>query len=163
MRAPETDTSTSATSATLPNHPGAVDYFQREQQSFSDKYSDWIYLAAFFGSGLLSGAAWLRQRLLDRKRQLIDDVLDRLLTILSDAREAESPIRLDELTAEVDELLAIAVAHARTGTAGSRTTSATVLALDGARAAIEDRRRQIGNPVRDAGRRDGAPRLFSVS
>lgn len=158
MRAPDTETTSSATSATLPNHPGAVDYFQREQQTVMDRYGDWIYLFAFFGSGLISLAAAFWQRFRRRSREAIDDVLDRLLAILSDARTAESPRRLDEITAEIDDLLALAVGHARAGETGRRTTSALVIALDGARSAVEDRRRQIGRSDEEASRSGDAPR-----
>ncbi len=159
MRAPDTETASSATSATLPNHPGAVDYFQREQQSVMDRYGDWIYLFAFFGSGLISLLAAVWHRLRRRSREAIDDVLDRLLGILADARSAETYARLDEITMEVDDLLRVAVEHARAGDTGSRTTSAFVLALDGARSAIEDRRRQIGSVGASEAQRSGeAPR-----
>lgn len=144
MRAPETDTSTSAM---LPNHPGAVDYFQREQKNFTDRYGDLIYLLAFFASGIGSALAWLRQRFARKRRERIDDVLDRLLAILNDARATETPARLTALTAELDELLAVAVGHTRAGTTGMGTTGAIALALDGARAAIGDRRRELAERV----------------
>ena len=162
MRPPETDPTTSAT---LPNHPGAVDYFQREQQSVMDRYGDWIYLLAFFGSGLASIAAWLGQRFRRQRREQIDDVLDRLLAILADARAAETGVRLDEITVEIDALLAVAVGHARTGTTSSRATNAIALAMDGARAAVADRRRQIEMPnaAALAARRDSVPRLVTLT
>lgn len=161
MRAPETETSTSAM---LPNHPGAIDYFQREQQSFTDKYGDWIYLVAFFGSGLVSGSVWLWQRFRRERRELIDDVLDRLLTILVEARGAETLERLDELTVETDDLLSVSVSHARSGAAGNRVTTALVLAIDGARAAIDARRRVISGLAADPARRDAhGPRLVTMS
>lgn len=160
MRAPEMETTASATSAVLPNHPGAVDYFERETQSVMDRYGDWIYLAAFFGSGAISALAWFIQRMRHKRRDAIDDVLDRLLEILADARKAETADALDALTAEVDDLFRVAVEHARDGQADNRTTSAIVLALDGVRSAIEDRRRIILS--HDHARRDGAgPRLVT--
>lgn len=159
MRAPETDTSTSAM---LPNHPGAVDYFQREQESFMDRYGDWVYLLALLGSGVVSALAWVRQRFLRQRRQEIDDVLDRLLIILAEARKAETQTRLDELSVEIDRLLSVAVGHARSGTASDRTTSALVLALDGARSAIADRSREIGSAA-EPGRRDEPPRLVKIT
>ena len=138
------DTDASSTARGLPNHPGAVDYFQREQQRFIDLYGEYVYIAALFGSGFISGLAALRQRLVRRRREQIDDVLDRLLAILSEARRATTLDEVEALTMEVDDLLATAVSYARSRTTGSRTTSALVLALDGARAALADRRRQIG-------------------
>jgi TRAP transporter TAXI family solute receptor len=158
MKAPENDTSTSAM---LPNHPGAVDYFQREQETFMDRYGDWVYLLAFFGSGLASALAWFRQRFLRQRREEIDDVLDRLLVILAEARTAHSRERLDLLAAEIDSLLAVAVEHARTGATDSRATSALMLAIDGARAAIADSRREAerADPLP---RRDEGPRLVTL-
>ena len=137
------DTDASSTARGLPNHPGAVDYFQREQQRFIDLYGEYVYIAALFGSGIISGLAALRQRLMRQRRERIDDVLDRLLAILSEARRKTKLEEVEALTVEVDELLATAVSYARSRTTGSRTTSALVLALDGARAALADRRRQI--------------------
>lgn len=163
MRAPDMDSSASATSAILPNHPGAVDYFQRETQSFMDRYGDWVYLFAFFGSGLASAAMWFVQRFRRQRREVIDDVLDRLLAILAEARTAEEAGRLDGMTGEVDELLRVAVAHARTGAAGSKTTSALMLALEGARSAIDDRRRHIESTSIEPPRRGGPPRLVTMS
>lgn len=164
MRAPDLDSNASATSAMLPNHPGAVDYFERETQSLMDRYGDWIYLAAFFGSGVISVAAWFLQRMRRQRRDVIDDVLDRLLEVLSDARRAETVEALDALTTEVDELFRTAVGHARDGQADSRTTSAIVLALDGARSAIDDRRRVITTGAQENPRRDAAgPRLVTTS
>jgi TRAP transporter TAXI family solute receptor len=162
MKAPETETSTSAM---LPNHPGAVDYFQREQQNFVERYGDWLYLLAFLGSGIASVLAWVRQRFLRRRREEIDDVLDRLLIILAEARAADAPARLDALSVEIDGLLAVAVEHARTGATDSRATSALVLAIDGARSAIGERRRDLER-TRTAGEpphRDDPPRLVKVS
>lgn len=161
MRAPEMDTASTATTAVLPNHPGAVDYFQRETQSVMDRWGDWIYLGAFFGSGLISAAAALQQRFRRQGREKIDDVLDRLISILADARCADSTARLDDLSTEVDGLLSRAVDHARDRGSGARATAALVLALDGARTALAERRRTLVG--RDEGRREGGPRLVTVS
>lgn len=163
MRAPEMETASSATTATMPNHPGAVDYFQRETQSVMDRYGDWIYLAALFGSGLISILAAFHQRFRRHGREKIDDVLDRLVAILADARAADGVARLDELAVEIDGLLSRAVDHTRGSAAnGARATTALVLALDGARSAIAERRRVLTG-IAEANRRDGGPRLVTAS
>jgi uncharacterized protein len=46
-----------ATSARLPIHPGAIDYYEREQETFIERYESWIYLVAILGGGLGSTAA----------------------------------------------------------------------------------------------------------
>ncbi|MFE1600433.1 TAXI family TRAP transporter solute-binding subunit [Methylobacterium sp. ID0610] len=141
MKAPDFDSSVAATSARLPNHPGAVDYFEREQQTFLQRYEDWIYLVAFFGGGLGSAGAWLGQRFAREKRARIDAVLDRLLSILSEARAASDPAALDALAIEIDSLVIDVVHHARSHATDIRTMSALILAVDAARAAVSDCRR----------------------
>lgn len=142
MKAPDSDDSTSAA---LPNHRGAIDYFEREQLTFMDRYGDWIYLLMFMGGGLGSATAWIRQRIAKRRRELVDEVLDRLLCILSEARATTAVRDLDELAVEIDGLVTHAVRYARNRTTDTRTMSALILAIDAARAAIADRRRDLVN------------------
>jgi hypothetical protein len=132
----------SAMSAALPNHPGAVDYLTREQETFMDRYGDWVWLGLFFGGGVSSAAAWTFQLFARRRRELIDEVLDRLLSILNEARSAVDPGQLDELSCEIDALVIKAVRQAHLGATDTRTMSALILAIDAARAAIADQRRR---------------------
>lgn len=143
IRAPDYDTTVTATSARLPNHPGAVDYFEREQQTFLERYEDWIYLLAFFGGTIGSGIAWLGQRLARKRRARIDVVLDRLLGILREAREAVSVAELQALTRETDGLVADVVAQARERTIDTRMVSALMLAIDAVHVALDDARRGL--------------------
>lgn len=140
MKAPENDVSTSAP---LPNHPGAVDYFNRETQTFMDRYGDWIWIALFAGGGLSSAFAWIGQLFARKRRELVDQVLDRVLCILSEARGAKTVAEIDDLAMEIDGLVTHAVRHARKRTTGTKTMGALMLAIDSARAAIADRRRDI--------------------
>jgi TRAP-type uncharacterized transport system substrate-binding protein len=140
MKAPETDT---ATSAALPNHQGAIDYFMREQRTFMDRYGDWLWIALFAGGGLSSAFAWIGQLFARRRRELVDQVLDRVLCILTEARGATTVAQLDALAIEVDGLVTHAVRHARKRATGTRTMGALMLAIDSARAAMLDRRREI--------------------
>jgi TRAP-type uncharacterized transport system substrate-binding protein len=146
MKAPETETSTTAT---LPNHQGAIDYFNREQQTFMDRYGDLLWLTLFAGGGLSSALAWIRQLFVRKRRELVDQVLDRLLCILSEARAAKSTDALDDLATEVDGLVTHAVRHARRRTTNTKTMTALLMAMDSARAAIADRRRDL---LADAGK-----------
>ena len=154
LKAPETETSTSAT---LPNHPGAVDYFNREQLTFMDQYGDLLWLAVFAAGGLSSGLAWVAQLFVRKRRELVDQVLDRLLCILSEARESKSVHDLKDLSSEIDGLVIHAVRHMRRRTAGNRMMSTLILAIDSARAAIEDRRRDLLDELPPVGR-DQPPR-----
>lgn len=156
MKAPDFDTTVAATSARLPNHPGAVDYFEREQQTFLDRYEDYIYLVAFFGGTIGSGFAWLGQRLARKRRERIDIVLDRLLDILREIRAATTADQLDAIVLEIDDLIADVVSHTRQRAIDLRTVSALILAVDGVHEAVGDARRRIGVPPPEGERRRSA-------
>lgn len=162
MKAPEFDTTVAATSARLPNHPGAVDYFEREQQTFLDRYEDYIYLVAFFGGTIGSGFAWLGQRLARKRRERIDIVLDRLLDILREIRAATTMAELDAIVLEIDDLIADVVAQTRERSIDMRTVSALILAVDGVHEAVGDARRRIGLPPGDVPERRRSAQLMAL-
>ena len=138
--------------------------FEREQQTFLDRYEDWIYLFAFFGGTVGSGIAWLGQRLARKRRERIDVILDRLLDILAEAREAQSAAALDALTRETDALIADVVRQARERSIDSRMISALILAIDAVNGALDDGRRAF-EPGADPsnGSRSRTARLLSLS
>lgn len=163
MKAPDFETTVAATSARLPNHPGAVDYFEREQQTFLERYEDYIYLLAFFGGTIGSGVAWLGQRLARKRRERIDVVLDRLLDILREVRAAKGAAELDAIAVETDGLVADVVSYARERSIDTRTVSALILAVDAVHAAITDARRQVGEDEPEAGTRRRSGRLLALN
>ena len=138
IKAPE-----SSMSATLPVHPGAIRYLEREQQTFFERYGDWIYLSLFCGGGVSSAFAWMTQRLIRRRRELVDEVLDRLTCILSEVRSAKTVRSLDDLAVETDTMVTHAVRYARNKSTSTRTMSTLIMAIDSVRAAIADRRRDV--------------------
>ena len=144
MKAPDNET---IMTAALPNHRGAADYFNREQQTFMDRYSDLLWLSVFALGALSSLAAWLVQLFARRRREVVDHVLDRLLCVLSEARSAKSLQDLDDLSIEIDGLVTHAVRHVRHRATNSRTMGALTVALNAAHAAINDRRREITDEV----------------
>jgi TRAP-type uncharacterized transport system substrate-binding protein len=140
MKAPATD---AEMSAALPIHRGAVDYFNREQQTFMDRWGDWLWLALFGVGGFTSVFAWVRESFVRQRREVIDKVLDRLVCMLSEARAARNQAELNELSGEIDGLVAHVVRQTRWRTTPSRTTGSLMIALEGVRAAIADRRREL--------------------
>jgi hypothetical protein len=140
MKAPEDET---AMSAALPNHPGAIDYLTREQETFMDRYGDWVWLALFLGGGISSAAAWTVQVLARGRRERVTAVLDRLLVILREARTAPDTAALEDLSLEVDALVMETIGHTQSGATDTMTMSALILAIDAARAAVSDRRTLI--------------------
>ena len=107
-----------------------------------DRWGDWLWLGLFAIGGFTSIFAWLGQLFIRRRQEVIDHVLDRLVGMISEARTA-STADLNALTAEINTLVTYAVRHARWRTTGGRTMNALIIALDGARAAIVERRREL--------------------
>ncbi|MBE7201001.1 MAG: ABC transporter substrate-binding protein [Parafilimonas terrae] len=146
--APAYETTVAATSARIPIHPGAIDYFEREQHGFVERYGDTLYLLGALLGGLVSVLAWVRQRLASLRRERIDDVMDRLLEITGQARALTDPAAIEALTIEVDGLAADVVRYAREREPDSRTMSAVAIAIDTARATIHDCRLAAGGALR---------------
>ncbi|MGU3537532.1 TAXI family TRAP transporter solute-binding subunit [Methylobacterium sp. A54F] len=146
IAAPAYDTTAAATSARLPIHPGAIDYFEREQESFIERYETWIYLLAFLGGGLGSGFAWLRQRLSRLRRERIEIATERLLEIRGAAGRTTDPARLAALADEIDALAANIARFALNRPAEPRTMSAAGIAIDAARSTVRRALEQPGSP-----------------
>ncbi len=133
---PAYDTTAAATTAKLPNHPGAIDYFEREQESFIERYESWIYLVAILGGGVGSALAWLRQALFRRRRERIQVATSRLLAIRSETPHTQDPERLRAMADEVDSIAANIARQALGRRADSRMIEAAMIAIDAARSTV---------------------------
>ncbi|MFB0488807.1 TRAP-type uncharacterized transport system substrate-binding protein [Methylobacterium sp. OAE515] len=125
-----------ATTARLPIHPGAIDYYEREQETFIERYESWIYLVAILGGGVCSTIAWLRQRLGRIRRQRIEVATTRLLALRSTARRETDRDRLDAIAAEVDDLAASIARHALNRPTEPRLLGAATVAIEAARSTV---------------------------
>ncbi|TNC16193.1 C4-dicarboxylate ABC transporter substrate-binding protein [Methylobacterium terricola] len=138
VQAPAYDTTVAATSARIPIHPGAIDYFEREQHGFVERYGDTLYLLAALAGGLASALAWLRQRLASLRRERLDEVTDRLLEITDEARSLRDPDAIAALSVEIDKLAIEVVRDIRRRELDARTLSAVSIAIETARATVAD-------------------------
>ena len=99
--------------AALPNHPGALDYYKREQLTFDGPlWGLGLGLGLLFGGSLSSGVAWAGQFFIRAAGEPIDEILHRLMCILSEARAARTVAELDALALEIDSLVTHAGATA---------------------------------------------------
>ncbi len=144
MEEPSTDKG-----APFPLHPGAAAYLDGDEETFLDKYSDFIYISAMFLSVLASAAAALASRLTAMTHARSEELMQLLLERLATARDAATSIRLDELEREADAILAQALEAGSLRHLDTHRVTALGLALDQVRLAIRDRRRQIesGQPA----------------
>jgi len=140
LKPPDTE---SATSAALPVHPGAVDYLNREQLTFMDRWGDWLWLGLFAGGALTSVFAWISQLFARQKREAVDEVLERLSSLLARARKSETQEELADLTLQLDDVVRQAIRFTRRGLTNMSVMSALMMAIDSTRSAIGDRGRSI--------------------
>jgi TRAP-type uncharacterized transport system substrate-binding protein len=143
IEAPSTDKG-----AAMPVHQGAADYLDGNERSFFDKYSDFIYIGAMMLSLVGSGAAALASRLNLRTHEQTEHLTERLLEILQSARCAGSLLELDEYEREVDEILFLTMADKKLRSLEPGGLHMMALALDQARRAIQDRKRQLSKEGR---------------
>jgi hypothetical protein len=135
IEAPSTDKD-----AIVPVHPGAAAYIDGNQKTFFDRYNDLLYwgviLLSFCGSATAGVAGYLRAG----KRAHRSVMLERLIELMQAARMAENPKTLDDMQAEVDEIVASTIREAEHNAVEERVLTAFRLALDQARLAIAERR-----------------------
>ena len=145
IEAPSTDKG-----AALPVHPGTLAYLGDEEQSFFDKYSDFIYIGAMLLSFCGTAVATVAARFNRRQNTDLERILQRLLEIIAAARAAARIETLDDLEREADKLLAEALAHDWNHAMSGSRLAATSLGLNQARQAIAERRALLAAPVRAA-------------
>ncbi|MEL6061716.1 MULTISPECIES: TAXI family TRAP transporter solute-binding subunit [unclassified Methylobacterium] len=152
VQAPAYDTTVAATSARIPIHPGAIDYYEREPHGFIERYGDTLYLLGALAGGLVSVLAWIRQRLASLRGARIDALIDRLLEIAGQARALRDPAAIEALTVEVDALAMDVVRYTREREPAPPVLSAATVAIDTARATIADGRMRAEEVGAHAGR-----------
>ena len=139
MEAPSTNKD-----STHPIHPGAAAYLDGQEETFLDKYSDFIYIGAMVLSVLASAAAALASRFTATSRARSEDLMEGLLEHLARARIATTGQELDRLERDADGVLVQALESNSIRHLDTHRVTALGLALDQVRLAIRDRRRQIG-------------------
>ena len=159
VQAPAYETTVAATSARIPIHPGAIDYYEREQHSFVDRYGDTLYLLAALAGGLFSAVAWLRQRLAGLRRERIDEVTDRLLAIIDEAPTLRDPAAIEALNREIDRLATDVVRYARERAPEMRTMAAVGIAIETAKATVADARNAVSGGDAPGSKPPFRPRL----
>jgi TRAP transporter TAXI family solute receptor len=129
--------------AALPAHQGAAAYIDGTERTFLERYSDVFWFAILLLSGLGSAGAWLRHYLKRNEREQTSYHREKLLEMISKAREAVS---LDELAAmqhEVDATLRETLQSYDDGAIEEGDLSAFGLVLEQFHRAVIDRRMAI--------------------
>src|ERR1700729_389140 len=91
--------------AALPAHRGAAAYIDGTERTFLEKYSDYMWGGILLLSGLGSAGAWLRSYLKRDEKTSTIALRDRVLALITQARQGNSPDQLREMQREVDGIL----------------------------------------------------------
>ena len=139
--------------AALPAHQGAAAYIDGTERTFLEKYSDYLWGGILVLSGLGSAGAWLRQYLTRDEKEKSTQHRDKLLDMISRARQAESPEQLTAMQCEVDGLLRDTLDSYDDGAIEEGDLSAIGLVLEQFHHAVADRRVAIAGAAPDVPRR----------
>jgi TRAP transporter TAXI family solute receptor len=126
--------------AALPAHPGAAAFIDGTERTFLEKYSDYFWAAILVFSGLGSGGAWLRHYLKRNEREQSTLQREKLLAMISRARETESVDELAAMQHEVDGILRETLDSYDDGAIEEGDLSAFGLVLEQFHRAVIDRR-----------------------
>jgi TRAP transporter TAXI family solute receptor len=135
--------------AALPAHEGAAAYFDGNERTFLEKYTDYIWGIILLLSGLGSAGAWLQHYWKRDEREAYEMHRDSLFELIARARQAESPEALSLMQGEADQVLREALDCYEDGAIEEGDLSAIGLALDQFRHAVADRRMVIGSAALD--------------
>src|SRR5215470_15972901 len=135
--------------AALPAHEGAAAYFDGNERTFLEKYTDYIWGIILILSGLGSAGAWLRHYWRRDEREAYETHRDNLLGLISKARQAESPQALSDMQGRADEVLREALNCFEDGAIEEGDLSAIGLALEQFHRAVTDRRVTLGTEAPD--------------
>jgi TRAP-type uncharacterized transport system substrate-binding protein len=121
-------------------HPGALAYLTDDQKTFFDKYGDDIFygllIFPIFGSAIAGLAGYFRSGGRTRRLRLLQRVLD----LVRKAHTAPSLEALDQMQADVDQLVIAIIHQAEHEEYDQGVQMSFSLAIDQARFAIDSRR-----------------------
>jgi len=135
--------------AALPAHQGAAAYIDGTERTFLEKYSDYFWAAILVLSGIGSAGAWLRHYLKRDEREQSTLHREKLLAMISRAREAETPEDLAAMQHEVDGILRETLTSYDDGAIEEGDLSAFGLVLEQFHNAVVDRRVAIAAAAPD--------------
>ncbi|CAN7613035.1 C4-dicarboxylate ABC transporter substrate-binding protein [Bradyrhizobium sp. LjRoot220] len=107
LTAPDTDPD-----AYIPVHPGAAAYYNGTQQSFMDKYGNWIYLTPMVLGALASIFATAWRFLGGRRQEPAETTMRSLFALPRRIRDVKSEAELADIENQVDQALDAEMANA---------------------------------------------------
>jgi TRAP transporter TAXI family solute receptor len=124
----------------IPTHPGAAAFIDGEQQTFFERYGDWMYLGimGFSLVGSVLAAMWSSSASQRRRDAMMG--LDRLIELLAKTRLAHTGPDLSGIETEADEILAKTLARSSDAEIDTAGLAAYRMAFDQLGRAVRERR-----------------------
>jgi TRAP transporter TAXI family solute receptor len=126
--------------AVIPVHPGAAAFFDGEEKTFLDRYSDYIWWSLMALSATGSVGAWFAGYLKKDERHNNSSLRERLLDMIAAARKSETTEELDTMQAEADNILRDTLHCFEDGAIEEGSLTAFNIALEQFHNAVADRR-----------------------
>jgi TRAP transporter TAXI family solute receptor len=126
--------------AVVPAHPGAAAYVDGEEKSFLDRYSDFIWWGLMGLSAMGSAGAWFAGHLKKDERNSNVQLRERLLDMITAARQCISPEDLDQMQTEADAILRETLICYENSTIDEGALTALNIALEQFHNAVADRK-----------------------
>lgn len=126
--------------ATIPAHPGAAAFVDGDEKTFLDRYSDYIWWMLMALSAMGSAGAWFAGYLKKDERNVNSSQRDRLLDMLTAARQSDSMEELDRMQSEADAILRDTLLCYEHGTIEEGTLTAFNIAIEQFHNAVADRK-----------------------
>lgn len=136
----------SVTATAVPLHKGAIEYYEREQKTFLERYSDQIWIGIAFSGMVSSVFAWLLRRINRRRAMHHDNAFNDLQAFATHMLHVTDVKTIGVHEAELDALATRVVELARSGTLDESDVAAIRLALEHARHALESARTRVLSP-----------------
>jgi TRAP transporter TAXI family solute receptor len=151
VKAPDTDAG-----AYLPVHPGAAEFYNGNQQSFLDKWSNVIFLAPMALGALATvlAAAWKFLRSGDFQTK--EAALDSLYALGRRIRNAKTESDLSEIENQIDEVLRAQRARAATDDENTLDAATLNVAAHRLENLIHDRRSTLAAPTSESRLKTGS-------
>jgi len=144
--------------AAIPAHPGAAAFVDGEEKSFLDKYSDYMWGGIMLLSVMGSVVAWFGGYLRKDERVANSGLRERLLEMLTTARNSESLEELDAMQAEADTIMRETLHCFEDGAIEEGSLTAFSIALEQFHNAVADRKMFLINlPEKARGPRSVPP------
>jgi TRAP transporter TAXI family solute receptor len=126
--------------AAIPVHPGAAAFVDGEEKTFLDRYSDYIWWGLMALSAMGSIGAWFAGYLKKDERNINSSLRERLLEMISRARQTDLIEELDQMQSEADNILRDTLHCFEHGAIDEGALTAFNIALDQFHNAVADRR-----------------------